>query len=282
MTPKLAARFAALLAIATSAIVVSVASPAHAFIGLYRVNAVSAANGNSPKTVTVTCNAGDDIVSVAGRVNNGAGDVILARAYLDAAGTTAIASGIEAIATAAAWEVEVFAVCAPGGALTNRSVTQTTSASNMLDKFQTAVCPAGDNAVGGGYMLDQAFGNVSIDEVEYNAALTSLTVTAYDNAAVGNYTLTTQIVCADPLPQMSLQTDTSANNAISPKTMTSPNCPAGSQVSAVGNMINGALGAASIATLNPRPALAAAETVVREVGNFGGNWTSQIQAVCIG
>ncbi len=281
MTLKLAARFAALLALASSAFVISTVTPAHALVGLYRVDNISAANGTSPKNVSISCTAGDDMLSVGGRINNGAGDVVLTRAYLDPTGTVATASGIEAIATAAAWSVEVFAVCAPAGALTNRSIVQITSAFNNSDKTETAVCPAGDNIVGGGYLLDNAFGNVSIDEVEYNAALTSLSVTAYDNAAVGNYTLTVQAVCADPLTR-SLQTSLSASNSISPKTMTTPACPGGTEVSAVGTEINGALGAASIATLNPRPQLSAGESTVREVGNFGGNWTSRVMAICIG
>ena len=272
-------KLAALLTIATTAAMVQIATPAQAFIGLYQVNAVSPANANSPKNVSAACAPGDDIVSVMGQVNNGAGDVLLTRAYIDAAGG-GTASGIEAIPTGVAWTVEVTLVCAPAGALVNRSMVQTVSASNMNDKFQTAACPAGDNIVGGGYFLTDAFGNVSIDEVTYNAAMTQLSVTAYDNAAVGNYTLTTQAVCADPLPISDYWNATSALNPTSPKSTNGAPCPIGSQVSAVGGVITGALGAASIATLTPLPV--GGGIVAREVGPFAGNWSLQMQRICIG
>lgn len=268
----------AVAALVSGAVVLVPALPASAAAGLYRVSAVSSSDSVSPKTVTVDCDPGDKLTSVGGSVDGTNGDVLLTRAYADAALSRATASGIEGIATAANWTVTVYGVCAPAGAINGLTLVETTAGPNPNDKFVTASCPAGKVTYGAGWKLLDAYGLVSIDEVKLNAALTSVQVTSYDWGAVGDYSLTAQAICGTALANMSLSTFSSANNSVSPKTVTTNAC---AEVSGAGAWITGAVGAANIDTLRVKPQLEVAEVVVREVGAYGNNWDVEVQAVCL-
>ena len=284
MRRKLITRLAVLAAIAGSLVIFGPASPANAFISLYRVSAVGVLDAASPKSTSVTCtNANDRIISVGGRINNGNGDVLMTRAFVNAALNVATVSGIEAIPTAVAWSAEVIAVCAPPGAIAGLVLVQNTNGPNPFSKAEQAFCPAGTKVFGGGYYLDNAGGLVAINEFSF--APNSVRTVAINYGAPGNYSLTVQAVCGVPAPMMSGITFSSAVNAFSPKTVATGNCPAGTQVSAVGTTISGAPGAASIDMLNPAPPLpvgGAGISTAREIGAFAGNWSSQIQAICVG
>jgi len=258
------------------------AAPAYASLSLYRITAVSAHDSVSPKTVTATCDVGDTLLSVGGRVNDGGGDVLLTRAYADGALSLATAAGIEAIATTVDWDVEVMAVCAPAGMISGLQLMETTAGPSISDKFPIAVCPVGKLAFGGGYKVEDGYGLASIDELRFDTALGWVQATSYANGAVGNYSLTAQAICGTPVASMSLVSWTTATNSISPKTETTPACPAGTQTSGIGGAITGALGAASIDTLIPKPQLGTVEITVREVGAYPGNWNVLVQAVCAG
>jgi len=258
------------------------AAPAHASLSLYRITAISPHDSTSPKTITATCDVGDTLLSVGGRVNDGAGDVLLTRAYADGALNLATAAGIEAIATTADWDIEVMAVCAPAGMISGLQLIETTAGPSTSDKFPLAACPAGKLAFGGGYKVEDGYGLASIDELRFDTALGWVQATSYANGAVGSYSLTAQAICGTPAASMSLVSWTSATNSISPKTETPPVCPAGTQTSGIGGAITGALGAASIDTLIPKPQLGAGEITVREVGAYSGSWNVLVQAVCAG
>ncbi|MBB5868675.1 hypothetical protein F4553_002054 [Allocatelliglobosispora scoriae] len=283
MRRRFITRLAVLAAIAGSLAVFGPASPASASIGLYRASAVGVSNAVSPKSITVGCNnVNDRIISVGGRINDGFGDVLMTRAFVNPGLTVATVWGIEAIPTGVPWSVEAFVVCAPPGAIAGLVLVENTAGPNVNDKFPQAACPAGKKVFGGGYYLDNANGLVAIDEFTFDPNLLFARATAYNYGAPGNYSFTVQAICGTPAPSMSRITFLSANNALSPKTVTTNNCPFNTQVSAVGTIVTGALGHASIDMLNPRPQLAAGESTVREIGAYGSNWTSQVEALCVG
>jgi hypothetical protein len=285
MSGRFTARLAVLLGLIGAVAVITPVTSASATVApaLYRVTAQSPSNLTTPKTITVSCNAGDTLTSVGGRVNDGQGNILLTRAYANAARTVATAFAVEALPAAIAWDVEVFGICAPAGSIGGLSLVQVTSALDPNGKIITATCPAGRVTLGGGYQLNNGNGQVAMDELRFNAAFSSVTATAYAySAAAGSFTLTTQAVCAIAPPLMSLQTWTTASNALSPKTESTPSCPVNQQTSGVGAVATGLIGAGSISALVPRPQLQAAEATVHEIGPFGGAWNVQVQQICVG
>jgi len=275
---------ALMLGFTATAVVFVPATPALANLSLYRVNSVSAYDSVSPKNATVSCNAGDQMLSVGGRVNDGMGDVLLTRAYADNALTLATASGIEAIATANSWSVEVFAVCAPAGTVANLTLQQTTLGPDPNDKTAVANCPQGRKAYGGGFKLENAFGNVAIDELIFDTSVNVAWVlaTSFNYAAVGNYTLTVQAFCGTAAPiRHEVQTWPSASNSVTPKTETTPTCAGNAQTSGAGGQLTGALGTVGLATVIPRPLLTVVEATGREIGATANNWSVTAYAVCV-
>ncbi|HZM83414.1 MAG TPA: hypothetical protein VFC19_47470 [Candidatus Limnocylindrales bacterium] len=270
------------VAVAVAGSLVVVATPAHASLNLYRVDNASANDSVSPKNATVSCNAGDQMLSVGGRINNGAGDVLLTRAYSDNAMSIATASGIEAINTGASWNVEVFAVCAPAGTVANLTLQQNTDGPDVLDKFPIVNCPVGTIAYGGGFKVENGFGAVAIDELDFDDNLTWVQAVSYDYVAPPSYSLTVQAFCGTPPALYSRQEWTSANNSVTPKTETTPTCPVGTQVSGAGGEMTGALGTVGMATVIPKQTLTTAEVTGREIGNSGNSWQIEAQAVCVG
>ncbi|WP_328654194.1 hypothetical protein OG598_10235 [Micromonospora sp. NBC_00330] len=259
------------------------ATPAQASVGLYRVAATSVLDATNTKTMPISCNGADQVVGAGGRINDGQGDVLMTRMYADAALHTVTVVGVEANATNVPWSVNAFAVCAPAGTVAGLQLVTTTSANNALDKVGiTAVCPPGKKTFGGGYRIDNANGAVAIDELAFTPALGSVSSTAYVFGAPGNFTLQTQAFCATPLPAMALTEALSGLNATSPKPMTTPACPAGSQTAGVGGVLNGLTGAGSVTTLVPSATLDTAQATGWEIAPFAGAWNIRAQQVCVG
>ncbi|MEV1012546.1 MULTISPECIES: hypothetical protein [unclassified Micromonospora] len=282
MNRKLAG-LAVLTSVAAATTLLAPSTAAQASVGLYRVAATSVLDATNAKTMTISCNGVDQVVGAGGRINDGQGDVLMTRVYADATLRTVTVFGVEANATNVPWSVDAFAVCAPAGAVSGLQLVTTTSASNALDKVGiTAVCPPGKKTFGGGYRIDNANAAVAIDELAFTAALGSVSSTAYVFGAPGNFTLQTQAFCATALPAMALTEATSAFNANSPKSVTTPACPAGSQTAGVGAVLTGLSGAGSVATLVPRPALDTAEATGREIVAFATPWNIRAQQVCVG
>jgi hypothetical protein len=273
-----------MLGFAATAVVIAPATPAHANLGLYRLSDVSAYDAVSPKSVTKSCNGNDQMLSVGGRINDGHGNVLLTRAYSNAAGTLATASGIEAIATNVNWSVEVFIVCAPAGTVANLTVEEVTVGPNVNSKTAIATClTAGSKVYGGGFKLENAFGAAAIDEVIFDSVnLDWVLVTAYNYVAAPSYSLTAQAFCGTPAPiRHELETWPSAKNSISPKTETTNACGGNAEVSGAGAQLTFALGAVGLATIIPKTQLIAAEATGREIGNTAVDWELDVQAVCV-
>lgn len=275
---------ALVLGFTATAVAILPATPAFANLNLYRVSGVSAYDAVSPKNATVSCNAGDQMLSVGGRINDGMGDVLLTRAYANNAMNLATASGIEAIATNNNWSVEVFAVCAPAGTVANLSLQQNTLGADPNDKTVVVNCPAGTKAYGGGFKLENANGAIAIDELIFDTSVNVAWVlaTSFNFAAAPNYSLTVQAFCGTAAPiRHEVETWPSADNSITPKTETTPTCAGNAQVSGAGGELTGALGTVGLATVLPRPQLTVGEATGREIGNTNNTWIVEAYAICV-
>ena len=153
------------------------------FPGQEVVSAASPSDSQATKSATVTCPAGKRVLGAGASVDNGQSTkpVLLETVRPDAALTTVTARGREdEDGTDLDWYVTAYAVCAvaPSGL---QRVTATTVAGS--DEFaRTSVsCPAGKHLVGTGGEVIGGLGEVLLDEISADAALTRTQVTGFED-----------------------------------------------------------------------------------------------------
>jgi hypothetical protein len=93
--------------------------------------------------------------------------------------------------------VEAYAICAnplPG----LQRVVATGVSNSLTGSGATAFCPAGKKLVGTGGELTAALGQVTMDDIVPNAALTSLTITGFEDGSgtAANWTTDAYAICA--------------------------------------------------------------------------------------
>jgi hypothetical protein len=117
----------------------------------------------------------------------------------NAALTSVTATGFEDDSgTDREWRMDVDAVCATPPPGLERIVA--TSPSNSSNKSVTATCPSGKNLLGTGGEIDGGRGQVVLDDVTPNAALTSVTVTGLEDETGHGapWSLGSYAICANP------------------------------------------------------------------------------------
>jgi hypothetical protein len=156
-------------------------------------------NDSSDKSAIVDCPAGKRVVGAGAAVVNGQGQVAL-DAVVPVGGLTAVgATGIEdENGYANSWTVRAHAVCAdpPPGLEQVSAITDPDSDPASV----TATCPSGKNLLGTGADITSGSGQVVLDDVRPNAALTSTTVTGLEDESgfAGDWTLLAVAICANP------------------------------------------------------------------------------------
>lgn len=156
-----------------------------------------------------------------------------------------------------------------------------TSASTSTNKPATATCPAGKRVVGVGAELNGAGGQVIIDEVVPNAALTSATAWAYEDGSgyAGSWSLTTYVNCANILPGLIRVVATSPTNSVAKSALVS--CPLGRYVLGGAFQVNGGLGRVVTTNVNPNLGLQSVTATAYESGYAtAGNWSLSAIAIC--
>jgi hypothetical protein len=186
--------------------------------------------------------------------------------------------------------VSAYSICAtplPGLALVSAA-----SASDSSDKSVIANCPSGTKVVGLGGNVDNgftvvfsgpvAFGEVVMDGLTPNAALTSVTVRAFedDDGFADNWTLTAYAICANPPPGLQLVTATSLLESDELARATA-NCPAGKNLLGTGGELAGGQGEVVIDDLRPNAALTSATvTGLEDENGYSSNWQAKAFAIC--
>jgi hypothetical protein len=279
-------RLALVLGVLGAATVVIPAAPAFAALSLYRVTNTSTSDDSSPKSVSISCNSGDSLVGLGGRINDGGGEVLLTKMYANSALNTATVQGVEAQAVSTAWSATVYAVCAPAGTVGGLELDTSPVASNAGDKINVAASCTGSKVVlGGGFKLESAGGGAAMDELKIISGVQTVYSTAYvHDPAAGNFTLTTQAICANkPAHSDYVFQSPGPYNSISPKTETTSVCPtSGNQPTFVGGVLDGLAGSGSLVALEPHLSEAANEVTGREIGSYTGTWNLTAQMICIG
>jgi hypothetical protein len=165
--------------------------------GQEEVFAVSAQD-SSNKSVTATCPAGKRVVGAGGEIIGNA-RVVMDELEPNAGLTAVTVHGSEdEDGTASEWLARARIVCAnpPAGI-------ELVTAAGEADSDPasvTATCPSGKNLLGTGAEIDGGGGQVVLDDVRPNAALTSATVTGLEDetGTTAQWFLRAHAICASP------------------------------------------------------------------------------------
>lgn len=246
-----------------------------------KVTGISAAT-SANKGALATCPAGKRLLGPAGRLVNGSGQVVLDGLSPASALTSTSAFGREDdTGFSDDWVTIAEGICAtpPPGL----QVVSDTSPTNSSSKSVTATCPAGKRVLGTGADTVAGNGQVVLDDIAPNAALTA--VTAYGaedgNGYSGSWSIRAYAVCATaPGGLQRVATTSASNSAGIGKTQSAP-CPAGKDLLGVGGALNGGAGQVVLDELNPAADLASVDVHASEdEDGQAASWSLTAYAIC--
>jgi hypothetical protein len=229
------------LACAVAALAASAQRAPAAVIGLTQV-APQSASSSVNKGITATCPAGMKVLSAGADATPGDGEVVIDQITPAAdLRSVRVRAHEDDTATSSSWFVQAFATCAypPAGLVRVTAATPSNSASKGI----VATCPAGKKLFGIGADLSVSTGQVLIDKLAPNAALTALTAHAVEDedGTTASWALRAYAICATPIAGMQRVLVTEAQNApLSADVQVA--CPAGKGLLGAGGQINGAAG----------------------------------------
>lgn len=275
----------ALLALLTAGAASLVVAPAaHAVPGLTFAALVSSALDTSDtKSVSVLCPAGTKPLGGGFFVSGGSGGRISVTRLqaLSPSNTFAVTATEADDGAPAAWRLHGYAMCAPPLAGIEY-VPFSTLSNSTTPKTATATCPAGKKVVGTGARLLGDAGQVVLDDVMPNAALTAVTASAYEDSTGygGNWQLYAYATCANPLPGLTLASaDTLPAN--STDDAVGAICPGATKAHGLGGSVNGGVGRVYYGGLYPSADLTQTVAVtIEQNGGLGSNWYTKIYAIC--
>jgi len=170
----------------------------------------------------------------------------------------------------------------PAQAVSSLTSVVLTSANNSTSpKTITASCPSGRQVYGIGYATFFGNGLVTMDDVRPNAALTSVTFTAYENGATSlNWQLYGSLRCG-PANGLRVVTANSSSNSTSPKTALAT-CPSSTRLYGLGGEITGGVGNVVFDDMVPNSTLTSASVVAYEDADLTvtSNWSISAYAIC--
>jgi hypothetical protein len=257
-----------------------VVAPAHAVPGLVRVPATGPAN-SAWKTTNANCPAGTIVLGGGGRINGGAGQVVMDTMLPLIDGSAYSVTGREDdTGFAGNWSITTTALCAPAPA--GLETETAFSPFNSSNKSMTLPCAPGKKVLGVGAELSGGLGQVVLEEFRPNADLASVTVTGVEdqNGQPANWDITAEAICVTPPASLVRAVGPfGLLDSTSVKTNTAT-CPAGTRVHGVGGEIEGGAGQVRLTG-----ALATSTTTVTATGTedgngFAGNWGVRAYAVC--
>jgi hypothetical protein len=266
-----------------AAVVVTTASPAQAIANPVVVSASSLLGSPANALATANCPAGTTVVGGGGQIVGPAGLVTLTRVIPDVATNSVTAWGVEAGAgTGLNWVVQAIATCDTVIAGVVR-VSVVSAFDAATPKTVQPQCPVGTYLTGIGYELANGGGDVFPDDVTPNAVPDGATLTAFDSGPAGNWSITGYALCA-PLPAGAavpvLRFAATPFNAVASKSITSPNCPAGTRAVGAGGEMTGALGNAILTNVAPNGIATRANAGAEAYNGFAGGWRLEVFAIC--
>jgi hypothetical protein len=149
----------------------------------------------------------------------------------------------------------------------------------VTPKQVTVTCPAGTRVYSAGGRILKGEGTAVLDDLIPDAGLTSVTVKAYETAADDEWGMIGYAMCGNGVLNLQRVSIESANNSLSPKTVT-PTCPGATKLYGIGAEVNNGVGNVVIDDLTPLADLSGLTVTAYENGAFGGNWSITGYAIC--
>jgi hypothetical protein len=259
------------------------ASAQAAVVGLERAGGATAFS-SANKSFTASCPAGKNLVGVGADIGHGggAGQVVMRAVTPNATLTAMTASAVEdENGTTATWSLGSTAICADPPPGLERIAAQ--SATNSINKAVTATCPSGKRLLGAGGDIVGAPGQVEMDDIIPNSALTSVSVRGLEdqNGATANWRVGAYAICANPVQGLVRIVAQSATNSVNGKAATAT-CPAGKQVTGVGGDIVGGAGQVVMDDFIPFPNPPTSVQVLGNEDETGttASWSVTAYAIC--
>jgi hypothetical protein len=224
---RVAAAIATAMATVTAGLAVSAGPAAASLSGMYEQTAISADDSVRSKTVVATCPTGT-VVGGGGIVSGGNGKVALEQVMPDISAGTLQVTAKETDNFTGNWTVEAVEMCAPAPAglmrLSHHSV------SNSDPKTMSTACPGTKTLLSVGWDIGNGDGEVFVNETvpfySTGAAATSVEMSAYeDDAYPSDWTLTTHLLCADPISGQQVVSNYTVTDSNEPKGIDAA-CPA--------------------------------------------------------
>ena len=237
---------------------------------------------SGPKNVNVTCpGAGRQVTGLGGVVLDGNAEVLLDRFRPDPPNNALVTAFEDDGGFAGNWQLSGNAVCAtplPGQEI----VANATAENSVAGKNVSVSCPGAKRVVGAAGEVSQALGQVLLDDVRPNAALTTVTVNALEDetGTSASWSLIARAICADPLPGLERVSATSALDSETTKGATA-SCPAGKNLLSAAYDLNTFNGQILLGSLSPDNLLTQATASGREdVTGNPVNWSVTAYGIC--
>jgi hypothetical protein len=255
---------------------------ASAFLTQMQMVFRTSASTSENKQITVSCPSGKRVLGAGGDASPGSGQVMVDAIRPNAALTRVTARAREdETGSGADWVVVAYAVCAAPPTGMERVVT-TSASSSSATRSVAAACPAGKRLLGLGGEVGSPNGQVLLDGLLPNAALTQATVNALEDET-GNadpWALTAYAICSDPIAGLErvLGTTTTGSEAFK---SAGAQCPAGKTLVSPGGTIDSPNGQILFDGMFPGAELtgSAFSAGEDETGN-SADWNVTAYAVC--
>lgn len=163
---------------------------------LQRVAATSASNSSSPKVISATCPSGTRLYGLGAELNGAVGNVFFDDMRPNTGLTSVTIAAYENGSYGSNWTVTAYAICASPAATMTR-VSSTGPTDSQSPKDERVSCPSGTHIHGVGGELTGAIGNVTMEDLQVTAALTSNSVKAYENGVYSSsWRITAYGICS--------------------------------------------------------------------------------------
>jgi hypothetical protein len=157
-----------------------------------------------------------------------------------------------------------------------------TSASTSGDKSARATCPSGKRVLGTGGEITGGLGQVVLDDITPDSALTSVSVLAREDqdGTANNWSVTAYAICANPIAGLERVTATRISNSVE-FLFAEARCTGGKRVLGAGGDITGGLGQVVLDGVVPDNNLRLVTVSGREdQDGTPSNWSVRAYAIC--
>ncbi|WP_428962324.1 hypothetical protein [Micromonospora fluostatini] len=275
----LALTLTAALVLATQA---TLAAPAAAALpGLTRVTSTGPSNSDW-KTWQASCPADTFLVAGGGRIDRGAGQVVMDTMVpvFGATDVYSVTGREDDNGFAGTWSITATALCAqpPVGWEHAEGATIWDSVSS---KTLTVSCPPGKQVLGLGVEVNGGLGQVVVDDLRPSADLASVSVTGIEdgNGYAGAWQLRGQVVCATPPAGLVRVAGFGLLDSVGSKS-TVATCPPGTLVHGVGGEIVSGAGQVRLTGLDLLSDTQVRATAAEDEDGLASNWAVHAYAIC--